>query len=130
MTLDERFIDPKSDHLHHTGALRYFEEERYRIWREHGLSTGEFISRFNIKLFVYDLEMRYRQQLRVGDNVVLSTRLYNPRRTILSFHQSLEKESVTAVEGVIHLVVVNLNDRPTPVPQQLLEMLIGTPVSE
>jgi acyl-CoA thioesterase FadM len=125
IVIDGRFIDPYGSHLHHTGPLHLFEEERARIIEERGLSVAALAEQTGIKIFVHSIEkVGYKQQLYEGDTVTVRSALFLPRKTLLSCHQTLEKGGIRAVEAVVNLGAVNENGRPTAIPSHILDLFI------
>jgi len=126
MEIDKRFINSYAQHLHNLGALKLFEEEREHLFADHDLSFEQVDHDYGIMLMIYEIHaVRFQQQIRQGDVVTLHTKIYLPRRAIMSFHQAFLKNQQVAVIGQIDYSAVNSRGRPEVIPAGLVQTLMS-----
>lgn len=77
-------------HLNQAVYLQYAEHARWEIMREAGISQEEFLSA-KIGPVILELTVRYRQELRAGDEVTVSCAFHQREGKTYGLHQEIRK---------------------------------------
>ena len=116
-------IDPYADHLHHTGSLKIFEQERVRIFADHGMPVDKMAQSQGVFGFVRELVAKYSGQVLKGDEVEVISRVFQTRPTILSFQQTMTREGQIMVEAVGDAALANRSGRPVRITKEVIDNL-------
>ncbi len=106
--------------------LRYLEEARTEFLVAHGLS----LELFRTQKFLYAVRkcnLVYKSPARYGDTISCSAKLKKITAAQLIFDQVIiDKESEKIlVEAEVHLVSLNKDFKPTPIPEDLKNTLLA-----
>ena len=108
--------------VYHANYLKYFERAR-----EHYLGRQALVDLWQqqgIGFVVYKAELTYREGARFGDELEIRTTvdLQSPYRAL--FHQAAWRPDgkQAMVEGQVHLVCVDANNKLIRLPQDVIEM--------
>jgi len=110
--------------VYHANYLRYMERAR-----EHLLGPDELVRLYTeegIGFVVYHAELTYKKGARLGDVIEVRTDVRAESEFRLIFEQNTWSTGATPslmVEGLIHLVTVDRNDKLIRVPRSVIERL-------
>ena len=117
-------------HVNYAVYLNYFEYARYRAFADGGFSA-ERLSERGEAVHVVHVEVDYRNELRLGEEVVIDTELVGVRRTSMNIRQVArhpENPDYVYAEGLVVIVWIGPDGRPMRVPNDVLAAL-GAPVA-
>ena len=105
-------------HLNHAVYLNYFEFCRFEALKAGGYSLAS-LSELGLGIHVVRVEVDYRHELRLGDQVRVLTWVAEWRRTSMVFAQEayLAESDVLAAEARVVAVWVGPNRKPVRIPE-------------
>lgn len=107
-------------HVNHAVLLSYLEHARFQALEEGGFSADE-LERRGWGVHLVRVEADYRREVRLGDVLVIRTRVESIRRTSVVFRQEAFRdgpEEELALEARIVAVWVGETGRPVRVPPE------------
>ena len=109
--------------VYHANYLRYFERAR-----EHIIGPDELARLYNedgVGFVVYKCEMTFREGARLADVIEIRTTVTAESEYRAVFHQNVHREGrdTPMVEGLVHLVCVDPQNRLVPLPKHVLAAL-------
>lgn len=121
-SIGPEFIDTNYNHLRHIGFFHYLELARINLFSERGLSIQELMEQQGLIVPVVGIEgVRYRQELKEGDEVVIKTSVA-PEAIRLVFDQRLDKGGQFAMGAKVTCALIDLN---TGRPQRIPELIVN-----
>ena len=112
--------------VHHASYLVYLEEGRTALMRELGFPY-EDVERRGLGMAVRQVEVRYRQAARYGDQVVVRTWVERFRGASIRYGYEVlrEVDRECLVTGSAEVACIDLNGslRPTPLPNDIRQAL-------
>ena len=125
-------------HVNHAVYLNYLEQARFDALEAAGVSLAH-LAREGWGVHVVRIEIDYRAQCRMGDELVIRTHTTGFRNSSMTIQQKLERcprypgpapsgdgEGVTAVEARIVAVWVGPDGRPMRIPALVRSALTGS----
>lgn len=109
-------------YLHHARYLVYFEEGRTELLRRCGLRYRDMEAR-GLFYVVAQIECRYRAPARYDDLLTLTTTCEKLTRVRADHSYRLMREQTLLAEARSTLVLVGRDGRPTPLPDDLWQIL-------
>jgi acyl-CoA thioester hydrolase len=109
-------------YLHHSKYLVYFEMGRTELLRLCGFSYREMEER-GFFYVVARMEVRYRLPARYDDVVTLTTSTTRMSPVRIDHAYRLTRGDELLTEATSTLVCVNREGRPTPVPEDIYELM-------
>lgn len=114
-------------HVNHAVYLNYFEEARIRVMEEVGQPVPELLDR-GWGVHVVRLEVEYRKEAHMGDELRIRTRVDGVRRSSMTVLQRAVRAGPDGAELVcearVTWVWVNEDGRPVRVPDPVREALL------
>ena len=113
-------------HVNHAVFFNWFEQARFDTFEAGGL-TGDAALGGGRAVVVVRAEADFRKEVRMGDRVVVRTRVVAGRRSSLVFHQEAVRESdgESVAEGRVVGVWLDAEGRPLRVPDAVRRALTG-----
>jgi YbgC/YbaW family acyl-CoA thioester hydrolase len=114
-------------HLNHAVFLNWFEQARFDVFEAGGFPAPEIHAR-GWGVYVVRLEVDYMKEARLGDEVVVRTRVAELGRSTMVFHQVAAHadapDEVTA-EARVRAVFIGVEGRPARIPPEVRTALGG-----
>lgn len=88
------------------------------------MPLGEMATKEGLVGVVYNISIRYPGEIMEGDEVEVSSQVFQSRPTSLLFRQTITKEGKSMVEADVQ-IVVKKEGRPVRVPPEMLDKLRG-----
>ncbi len=106
--------------------LCYLEEARTEFLEQKGLSVQMFRDR-GLNYAVRQCNVSYRSPARYGETLVCTAELKKATAVQLIFDQKIvdQKDGRLIVEAEVSLACLNMDFKPTPIPEDLKEKLIA-----
>lgn len=124
ITIDRRFID-RYEHLWHLGSLALFEEERYRILEDKGVSANLVQKDYGLKIVVAKMkDAEWSSEVHEGDNVEIITSISNSH-VIMFVHHEMVKRGIPAVKANYILAFTEESGIARRIPNEVLNALYG-----
>jgi acyl-CoA thioester hydrolase len=108
-------------HVNHTVFLNWFEQARFDAFEAGGFPAAEIQER-NWGVYVVELEVRYLKEARLGEELVVNTRVAELGRSSMVFHQTathLDAPGEVSVEARVRAVFIGVDGRPARIPQEV-----------
>ena len=115
-------------HLNHTVFLSWFEQARFDAFEQGGFPAPEIQAR-GWGVYVVKLEVEYMKEARLGDELVVRTRVAKVGRTSITFHQIASNAgtpNVVSAEARVRTVFVGPDRRPARIPPEV-RIALGAP---
>ena len=112
-------------YLHHANYLVYFELGRTELLRRNGLRYRDMEAR-GLFYVVARIECRFRAPAHYDDLLTLTTRTTAVWRVRVDHDYELKRDGRLLAEGSSTLVLVGRDGRPTPLPDDLYNVLCRT----
>lgn len=132
--VEPRFISPYDGVIHHGRALEFLEEERSRIFADHGVSMEQVAEKMGLVGQTVQVGIEFRGRVSAGDPVRVETEVYdfNDLRFNLAFHHKVFRNDSDspAIEAVVYVWIFdkgsleNLKYGEVPVPARLPKELL------
>lgn len=110
--------------LHHAQYFVYFEIGRTELLRLNGVAYRDMEDR-QLYYVVARLECRYRAPARYDDALTLTTITERLTRVRVDHRYELRLDGQLLTEAASTLVLVDRDKKPTTLPDDLYEMLVG-----
>jgi acyl-CoA thioester hydrolase len=121
--------------VHHANYVAYFEKGRLEYLRRRGLPYKEMVER-GYHMPVVELNLRYRKPAHFDDLLSVETRLGALSRVTVRFNYTVSRPKLESreppellVEGHILLACVDENNRPRPLPEDVVRTLFLPEIS-
>jgi YbgC/YbaW family acyl-CoA thioester hydrolase len=114
-------------HANHAVVLNWFEEARWEALREGGLPAAEIRAR-GWGVYVVRIEVDYRKEARLGDELRIETRVEGYGRSTMTIRQRAVREEdaeVVVAEATVLAVWIGPDGRPFRVPAEVRAALGG-----
>jgi len=108
--------------IYYSNYLKYFEEARTEHLLSKGIDVNELIKR-GIFFVVSNVEMKYKSPGRYSDILSVSSQIGKIKSVSVEFLQEVKRGQTILVECKSILVLVNAKLRPTPIPEDIAELL-------
>jgi YbgC/YbaW family acyl-CoA thioester hydrolase len=118
-------------HLNHAVFLNWFEQARFDAFEAGGFPAPEIQAR-NWGVYVVNLEVQYLKEARLGDELVVHTRVAEMGRSAMVFHQvasHLDAPDEATAEARVRAVFIGVDGRPARIPEEVRAAL-GVPGEE
>lgn len=125
--VDNSFVDQRVGHIHHTGPLHILEAERIALFAHHRIDLEKMAREEKLYGYILEISIKYPGELWPDDLVVISSRVFQTRPTVISIHQKIARDGKTVVEAVVDAVMVDERGRPQPIPNEIIQKLRATP---
>jgi len=113
-------------HLNHTKYLEYMEWCRFAWAAAEGFPIAEMVERERVGPAVLRVDVRYRREARLGDQLHVSVEPLSRRRAIGLVRQVVTDSAsgLVAAEAEISFVMIHLDTRRVaPLPESFLRLL-------
>jgi acyl-CoA thioester hydrolase len=123
--------------VHHANYVLLFERGRLEYLRRRGLPYKDMVDR-GLHMPVVELNVRYRKPANFDDLLCVETRLGALSRVTVRFNYVIRRSEQLLLEGHIVLACVDAQNRPRPLPEDIVRILFlpevardpaGTPCS-
>ena len=112
-------------HVNHGVYVWWMEHGRTAFLAERGMSWTSIPEEMGVHVVVVSQKIDYRAQVRLGDRLVVTTRLARAGRTSFALsHRIAWPNGQAAAEGEVVLVAIDAEGRPTPLPPDLRSRLM------
>ncbi len=113
-------------HVNHSVPLNYFEEARWRALEEGGFPASELEARGEA-VYVVRVEVDYRGEARLGERLLVRTRVEEFGRSSMRIRQDLLREDGEdpVAEARVVAIWIGPDARPTRLPASVREALGG-----
>ena len=112
--------------VHHASHLVYLEEGRTALMRELGFPYDD-VERRGLGMAVRQVEVRYRQAARYGDEVLIHTWVERFRGASIRYAyevlRAADRECLATGSAEVACVDLKGSFRPTPLPEDIREAL-------
>jgi YbgC/YbaW family acyl-CoA thioester hydrolase len=116
-------LDPYG-HLNNAVFINWLEHGRLCYLRDRGESYTSIPERFGAHIVVVRQEVDYRAQVRLGDRLMVTTRIERFGRSSFAFAQTIAfPDGRPAADGKVTMVCVGADDRPQTMPDGLRAIL-------
>lgn len=108
-------------HVNHAVFLNYLEHGRFELLRAIGMPPESLPAR-GLSIYVVRLEIDYLKEARVGDRLLVRSRVEAFRRTTMVLAQEIARHSpsdAVLAEARVTAVWVGPDRRPTRVPEEV-----------
>jgi acyl-CoA thioesterase FadM len=125
ISIDEEWIAPVYDHVHHGRCLSLLEQARAAFIAELGFPNEELLQQGKV-IVVTRVDMAYKREVKRGevqatcDGVEFEDRVLRIRQRIVN------NRGKTAVEGIVELMFMDMTTRRgMDIPEEFLQALLG-----
>ena len=108
--------------VYYANYLKYFEEARTEYMRHKGLDIKELAQK-GVLFVVRRVEIDYKSPARYGDELLVLTDAPLTRSVSLNFSQQIKRSEELLVSAKTQLVCVDLNFKPSVIPEYLTQQL-------
>lgn len=108
--------------VYYSNYLKYFEEVRTEHLLSKGIEMKELIEK-GIFFVVSHADIKYKRPGKYGDTLSITSRIDKIKSVSIEFHQEATKDEAVIVECKATLVMVNTSLKPTPIPQNIRDLL-------
>ncbi len=116
-------LDPYG-HLNNGVVVNWLEQGRLVYLRDRGLSYDSVPERFAVRTVVLRQEITYKAQIRLGDRLLLTSRVVRCGTSSFDFEQSLAfSDGRAAASAAVRMVCVGEERRSAPIPDGLRSLL-------
>lgn len=105
-------------HVNHAVHLNWFEQARWDALAEAGLPPAELLAR-GWGIHVVRIEVEYRAEIRLGDEVVVRTGVEEVRNSSMTLTQRLSIGDAPAASARVVAVWVGKDRRPMRIPPEV-----------
>lgn len=97
-------FDPYAGHLHHTGPLKIFEREIRHILSQSRLPVAKQAA---LRDFICKVEAKYSDQVQIGNEVEVTTGMFQANPATLAFQQVMRRSGKEMVSAFIDLTTAD-----------------------
>jgi len=117
-------LDPYG-HLNNAVYVNWLEHGRLCYLRDRGESYLSVPERYGVHVVVVGLELAYQAQVRLGDRLVVSSRVVSFGRSSFVFEHEIRfvADGGVAASGRVTMACVGADGRATPMPPELRRVL-------
>ena len=120
-------LDPYG-HLNNAVYVNWLEHGRLAYLRDRGESYASIPERYRVHPVVVHQALSYKAQVRLGDRLLVSSRIARYGRTSFTFEQEVSyPDGRVAATGTVTMVCVGEDGRPQPIPAELRSILARSP---
>ena len=109
--------------VYYANYLRFLERARSEAIYELGFSNTALKKDFGILIIVKSCNIEYKRPAIFEDNIVIETLIKEITQTSLIMTQNIKRDEELIASAEIRLVSVNLNGKPTKIPDKLKQKL-------
>jgi acyl-CoA thioester hydrolase len=111
-----------SGRVYHASYLRFFERGRTEWLRSFGFQHNQLAASSGIAFAVSRLQVDFAAPAFIDDLLDVVTQLDPPRGAVLNFQQTISRNGVSLVNGIVGVVAIK-GDRAVRPPRELLNAL-------
>ena len=106
--------------VYYANYLKYFERARTEALLAIGLSNLKIKDDFNSLIIVKSCNIEYKKSAYLEDNLTIKSFISSLSKTSFVMDQSIYRDDLLIVDAKIHLVFVNINGKPSKIPEIVL----------
>lgn len=103
--------------VYHANYLAYFERARSDMLQLAGADWLDALAKDGSTYVVAEAALKYRQPARLGDPLVVVSRVDGIRKAAVVVHQRVMRDGAVIVEGTVTVVYVGPDGRPRRQPE-------------
>lgn len=104
--------------VHHSNYVRFFEHARVQFLAEHDRPYTEYVAE-GLHVPVTRVAVQYKRPCRFADEIEITCWLAWAREASLGFAYELKVGGLVVATGETDHAIVNLDNRPTRIPQHM-----------
>ena len=109
--------------VYYANYLKYLERARTEALIKIGLSNLKIRDNFKALIIVKSCNIEYKKPVIFEDNLTIESIISEITQTSFIMKQNIKKDEELMASAEIHLVSVNLNGKPTKIPDILKQKL-------
>ena len=106
--------------VYYANYLKYLERARTEALLTIGLSNLKIKDDFNSLIIVKSCNIEYKKSAHLEDNLTIKSFISSLSKTSFVMDQSIYRDDLLIVDAKIHLVFVNINGKPSKIPEIVL----------
>lgn len=110
-------------HVNHSVHLNWFEQARWDALEDAGLPPARLLAQ-GWGIHVVRLEVEYRAEIRLGDEIRIHTRVEEVRNSSMTLVQELEVGERKAANARVVAVWIGSDRRPMRIPNEIREAFL------
>ena len=109
--------------VYYANYLKFLERARSEAIYELGYTNTGLKKDFGVIIMVKHCNIEYKKPIFFEDNITIISKLKNIKRTSFIMYQEIKKDNELLSSADVCLVCVNLNGKPTRIPENLENLL-------
>ncbi len=106
-------------HVNHAVYLNYLEQARWEIIREAGLIDQLLTEKK--KLVVIKAEIRYMNEIRLFDPVIIQTKVKKEAPYLVFYHKMIiQKSNLKSARATVKTILLDENKIPVDIPEEMI----------
>ena len=109
--------------VYYANYLKFLERARSEAIYKLGYTNTGLKKDFGVIIMVKHCNIEYKKPIFFEDNITIISKLKNIKRTSFIMYQEIKKDNELLSSADVCLVCVNLNGKPTRIPENLENLL-------
>lgn len=105
--------------MYHANFISWCERGRSELLRELGLSASSLAEKLQIGFVVRQLDCEYNEMVKLDDLLTVETTVKKMKNTSFLMHQEIKRQNSVVFNMDITIVCMDLNGKPTRMPDDL-----------
>ena len=122
VTIGNEFIDPYG-HVNYKRFPDIFEKGQDDLMERAGINFDQIEAQYGLRSFVITMTPTYKGQVKAGDQIKLYTMISKIGNTSITYGQRMENGDAEVADFQLVVVLVNSEDKPTRIPDDLRQRL-------
>lgn len=122
VTIGNEFID-QYGHVNYKRFPDIFEKGQDDLNERAGINFDQIEAQYGLRSFVITMKPTYKGQVKIGDQIKLYTAIDRIGNTSITYGQRMENAGTEVADFQLVVVLVNSEDKPTRIPDDLKQRL-------
>ena len=114
-----------SGHVNHANYLHYFQHARWILLKEENILFDDF-KKWELWPIILSAHIEYLKPAYLGDPLIVTTQIVEPRKASYSFEQALLREDQVLVRARLSGAMVDYNGKPARIPEKMRKIWENT----
>ena len=129
VTIGNEFID-QYGHVNYKRFPDIFEKGQDDLMERAGINFDQIEAQYGLRSFVITMKPTYKGQVKTGDQIKLHTAIDRIGNTSITYGQKMENAGTEVADFQLVVVLVNSENKPTRIPDDLKQRLKPYEVKE